>query len=625
MAKQSSPPDTPTRPVPIQANTVPRCEPVGAFANGLLPTAIADNPLEVKVHAWTGLQTRMQIQLLWQDALYGPTHVVSAAEVADPDTVFTFYIDQSELINEGVFTLNYRVLSYPGQNEFFGDPAWNIRVDRTPPGGSQLAKLLFSTAVIDQGVTLDKLDSNERLLCTLPDYQGKQARDVVLPLLISATEEMAGTPVEVERDLPITVYFHRLELERIGDGEVAFTYTLQDRAGNTSGRAPEQRLQVLLNNVPAQLDAPQIPLYDTHGLINEAVARTPVQVLIPTYDFVAQNDEVIVTWGTQVLAAQRVIDAALDPLLSIPVPYAAVQAAGNGDRAVLYEVKRNGASLGISPATAVVVDISLPGGPDPDPGDPWHGNLLAPTALGRSNVPNLISFADLEFDAAIVVEWFARNSSEVFIENDALQIGWAGLRLPTYVISASDVTAKQPLSVLITSDQLKAIGPGDIDVQYSVTRPLVSHPGHSNTARSPVQVVVVESGSDLPGGGDKLPAGDFPEKNANNAINNTAAEDGTPFKITLDYINAAVGDFIEFEFHGHRGFGPSGDPIPEAFLRDTHTLTADDVLSGEYEFTVARANLAAVAYGSGVGHYWVSNAKGRVEALPYHVFIDVHP
>ncbi|HWD30738.1 MAG TPA: hypothetical protein VG536_04070 [Pseudomonas sp.] len=613
-------------------DTLPPCRALGALPDGLLPVVVADEDLAVEIDWWEDVHEQGQLQLQWNGVLYGPAHVITQAEAEDPSTRFTFFIDKAELVTEGSFTLAYRFLSDPGENEYFSDPQ-TLRVDRSAPGGGALPQLMVDPEIINLGVTPDKLDQQGRLHTTLQGYEQKRAGDTVLPL-ISAMRE--GLPVMIEdapirvtsndQNQPVTVYFNLAKLLEVGDGPADFTYRLRDRAGNTSDLAPVRPLQILLQNVPDTLLPPRVPLYEENGLIDEERARRPVQVVIPHYEHAAVDDLILLNWGTVPAQTYVVRDENADPLLTIDFPYRLVQLGGNGSLAITYEVRRNGVSLGTSPITQIAVDITLPGGPDPDPENPEHGNLELPEALGASGVPNVISAADLELPAEVVIDWYGKDGKEVFLENDRVNGVWASINLP-HVVSANEVIAKQPLRLTITSEQMKQAGSGRLALSYSVTRELTGHPGYSNTAYSSPQAVEVADPSELPGGGDPLPAADFPEKNDRNTINKEAAVDGTPYEIRLDYENAAVGDRIDFKFRGHQGFSDDpklepDHPIAGSYMEASHTLTRQDLDQGTYAFTVGRAQLVAINRGSGNGYHWITNNAGTAPAAYYHVFVD---
>ncbi|MFJ9989814.1 hypothetical protein ACIQSO_03690 [Pseudomonas putida] len=610
---------------------------IGALPDGLLPVAVADQDLAVEVRWFEDLHELGKLQLLWNGDLYGDEHEVTGQEALDPSTVFTFTVEQAELQAEGTSSLAYRFTTYPGSNPYDSIPV-DIRVDRTAPGGGALPKLIFAPDIISGGVTSPGLDDQGRLSATLQAYEQKQVGDVIQPLIAAIRggppELFPDTPIRVtssDQNAPVTVYFNLANLLLVDDGPAAFTYIVTDRAGNPSITAPAEDLAILLNNAPGVLLPPTVPLYDEHGLIDEATARLPVRVHIPRYDHAAADDVILFKWGNVPAQAYRVTDPNLDPLLTPLFPYRLVQLGGNGEQILIYEVERNGVSLGESTSTVVEVDISLPGGQDPDPETPENENLALPVALGASGVENIISLADRLQEAHVIIEWFGVDGTPVFIENDRVVADWGNLTLPTYQVDANDVINQQPLRLPVSPQQMKAAGPGTLRLRYSVTRDLPAPPGYSNSAYSGHQVIVVADAAGLPGGGAPLPPGDFPEKNQYNTINNDAAIDGTPYEIKLDYVNAAVGDIIEFKFRGHTGAGddPALDParpIEGSYTEDRHEVTQDDLDRGSHAFNVAPEYLnRRPGTWSANGYHWISNQAGSAPGdAYYHVLVDVY-
>jgi hypothetical protein len=231
----------------------------------------------------------------------------------------------------------------------------------------------------------------------------------------------------------------------------------------------------------------------------------------------------------------------------------------------------------------------------------------------------------------VIIDWYGVDGQEAFIENDRVLANWGVITLQKYQVDANDVIAKQPLRLTITPQQMKAAGPGTLPVKYTATRDLPIPPGYSNSAFSKTQPIDVANPAELPGGGDPLPAGDFPEKNINNTINNNAAQDGTPFVVQLDYKNAAVGDIIEFKFRGHMGAGDDPDlvparPIDGSYTEDRHVVTQADLDHGSYAFTVERQYLNRQSrVWSANGFHWISNAAGTSPGdVYYRVLVDVY-
>lgn len=608
---------------------------IGALRDGLLPVTVADQDLRVEVDWFSDLHELGRLQLLWNGVLYGLEHTVTELEAEDPNTIFSFSIDQTELLAEGSSTLAYRFTTYPGENTYDSIPQ-TIRVDRTAPGGKALPKLIVAPEVISGGVTLPRLDAQGRLSTTLQAYFQKRIGDTIQPLIAAVRGGnptlFPDTPIRVTSDdqnAPVTVYFNLANLLLVGDGPAAFTYIVTDRAGNPSETAPAEDLEILLSNAPGVLLPPTVPLYEQNGLIDEATARTPVRVNIPHYDHAESGDQIVFSWGSVPPQTYLVTDEAADPLLTPQFPYRLVQFGGNGVQTLFYEVRRNGISLGTSNSALVEVDITLPGGPDPDPETPEHENLPLPVAMGASGVPNVISNDDQLQAADVIVDWYGIDGSEIFLEGDRVVVNWGVMTLQQYQVTANDVVEKLPLQLLISPEQMKKAGSGDLPLAYNVTRDLLAPLGYSNTAYSRTQLIQVADPGELPGGGDPLPAGDFPEKNQFNTINNDAAIDGTPYVVQLDYKNAAVGDIIEFKFRGHMGAGDDPEldparPVEGSYMEDSHEVIQEDLDRGSYAFTVDTAflNLKPGVW-SANGYHWISNPSGTAAAAYYHVLVDV--
>lgn len=602
----------------------------------LLPVMKRSAPLNVTIDTiWAGYADINEVVFYWKGA------EVARQPVLDPDPSqfpMGFVINTIDLISGGLGELYYTVQTIGGTNE--SHPT-ELDLDNIPPNlGLRPGEAQFPQEILDNGVTEAYLANNDnQVIATVARWPDIRLEDEVWYYLKPSAKAEDGTAAEAghkvisteDLALPaIDLVFPGNAFRELGQVNCVAYYFLKDRAGNEGADSFDSPIFPIHLAPPLKLLPPEVPLYDQHGLIDEQTARTPVQVVIPAMRGIEKDDEIIIHWGDQDLRPRTIGDPSADPLLRIDVPYRTVQDAGNGTRLVNYDLWRAGASLGPSPDKPVEVDITLPGGPDPDPEDPEHGNLKLPIALGDSGVPNLISPADQELPAEVIIDWYGEDASEVFLENDRVEAWWASIALH-YVVNAADYDAKQPLKLPITSEQIKLAGQGSKVLSYNVTRDLPGHPGFSNTAYSRPQTFLVADGTELPGGGDPLPPGDFPEKNEYNTINNDAAIDGTPYEIQLDYVNAAVGDVIVFKFRGHAGSGddPALDParpIEGSYTEDCHVVTQEDLDHGSYAFMVDRQFLnRKPGTWSANGYHWISNAAGTAPGdTYYHVLIDVY-
>jgi hypothetical protein len=599
----------------------------------VLPVVKRAGPLKVVIEKiWPGYMARNRV------TFFRAHQAIQTFEVINPDPTqfpMTFNVTQIALTMGGLHELFYTVETSGGIST---SDSVHLDLDNIPPNlGVRPNSLQFPLEIIEHGVTQQYLDTNgDRVTATVLSWPDIKLGDELWFYLQpsaktgNSTAAEAGRKIITASDLAlpeIEVAFAGDVFRALGKVNCYGYYFLKDRAGNEGPNSYDSPIFPIHVDPPLHLLAPQVPLYDQHGLIDEQIARTPVQVVIAGMTSIAQNDQIQVHWGAVDLPLQPVLDPAANPLLRLNVPYRVVQTAGDGTILVSYDLWRGGASIGHSPATRVLVDITLPAGPDPDPETPEHENLMLPTALGESGVPNVISPADQEQPAEVIIEWYGADGTEVFMVGDEIVANWATVAL-LHTVDAGEAVAKQPLRLPISSPQIKQAGQGTLQLRYSVTRELPGHPGYSNTVYSASQVLLVSDGTELPGGGDELSAGDFPEKNQNNAINNDAAIDGTPYEVKLDYRNAAVGDIITFKFRGHLGFGDDpalepGRPIAGSYTEGQHVVTQEDLDHGSYAFTVERQYLAAIRQASANGYHWIRNYAGETPAAYYHVFVDV--
>lgn len=625
-----------TAPVLVAPSLPDALPPLAGDTAFLLPVAKRSAALRVNIDSlWAGHAAFNQV-VFYRDGV--PVHTQGVNDPEPSQFPMGFDISGIDLGAGGVHELHYSVQTQGGKDD--SHSTW-LDLDNIAPNlGLRHVAIGFPQEILDDGVTEGYLKANgDQVIANITPWPDISLEDEVWFYLQSSVRPEAGTHAEVDRRIISTADLNAptIDLTFPGDAFRALGqvncyayYFLKDRAGNEGPNSFNSSIFPIHIAPPLQLLAPQVPLYDQHGLIDEQTARTPVEVIIPAMAGIEAGDELIIHWDTQDLPTQLIADPAANPLLTLEVAYSTVQAAGNGTLPINYHLWRSGSPLGPSLDKQVEVDISLPGGPDPDPETPGHENLELPVALGDSGVPNVISPADQELPAEVIVEWFAADGAEVFVLDDRVEALWASIAL-THTVDASDVAAKQPLRLPISSAQIKQAGQGSKALSYSVTRDLPAHPGYANTAYSDEQTILVSDGTELPGGGNSLEPGDFPEKNQYNTINNDAAIDGTPYEIKLDYVNAAVGDVIVFKFRGHMGAGNDpalepARPIEGSYVEDSHVVTQDDLDHGSYAFTVATQYLNRRAgVWSGNGYHWVSNAAGTAPGdAYYHVLIDVY-
>ena len=233
----------------------------------------------------------------------------------------------------------------------------------------------------------------------------------------------------------------------------------------------------------------------------------------------------------------------------------------------------------------VLVDITIPAGPDPDPDTPENDLLRVVTVEADSGAVDIIDNADLQHDAKVLVPYFADTTaippadSDYLQADDVITVYWGGTALADRkTILAGDIAAKTPLEITATSAEMKAKGPGVKAVHYTVARATPGTPSATNEALSFAKDVQVISLDLLPGGPGGLPAAEFTERRQpGNSLNKTQLQDGTPLQVLLDYANVAEGDKISLTLQGYEGFTGAGTETPNTKLELDYTLTRDDI------------------------------------------------
>jgi hypothetical protein len=547
-----------------------------------------------------------ELQLLVNDVLVGGPIALSDYGVGQTLTIVLAAADRPVSTTQDRLrvAINYRVVygSGGGATEL-GPQGQAFVTDIIRPGRDSLAALSFDPRVIAFGVTPDTLvddgSGNLYLPATVKGYATAATGDWIQGG-IDDDEALLSDLYEVHEDevgKDFVLRFPAALLEAVDGAVHRFSYLIADRAGNVSLLATGVDLPVRLSDPIGDLAPPALPLFTDDGLIDDADARAPVWVDIPRYATASTGDEIVVRWGDIALPPVTITNPVPAPVLvSVATPYSTLQRDPSRFRVdVSYEVRRAGAGM-VSPAlTDVLVDLTLPGGPDPDPGTPVHENLARPWVIGAvTGTRNVIGPGDAEQPAVATIPGFQVTppATAAFIAGDTVQLSWnmAPVGSP-YTVRPEDVGKE--ISISVPSSVLKSGGTGTAAMHYAAVRLVQDDDGNEvpNTALSPMQDVEVTLADDLPGGPRGLPDGDFTEKNRFNAINRQAAESGggTPFRIPL-YLNKKLGDIIEMSWVQYRSIDGSGTPIEPTRYTARHTVSPEDVAT-EWDFPIPTSKI----------------------------------
>ncbi len=537
--------------------------------NGLLPVSALVKDLEITLPWWSGSQSRMRLQVAWKafvsespenpgsEDLVGDYHTVTADEAAAPETVFKLSVPVAKLTH-GTYLARVRAQSIPG-----GVIDWSVSqpvlVDTEAPGGGALPRLEFPPTVVASGMIVDSDIVGGFLPVQLAHYEGI-ARGDTIQLYINTTpcgsEELTVDPDPIAGFIRLN--YKESDLEGVGNGIKTFHYKVTDKAGNFAGAVGEN-FDVQLHTTPKLIPAPTVPQADP-DILDEAEARSGTRVGITKYDLAQAGDEIMVHWGslTSPKFPLQAGDLGDDPFITINLPYSLVAAEViKGDVEVTFEVFRNGNSIGTSEINTVTVDLTLPGGPDPDPETPINENLLPLTVRSASGgEDNVIPPEDFDANATAIIPWLAADGDDIYELDDLVELTWGSqtaLKV-TRTIVQLDIDAAVDLRLTVPSTTIQAEGSGtDIVVQYTITRATSTSP-YRNTAIAPTTEVDVTGPDVLPGKGI-IDAPVFTLLNEFDAVgqNELIGPPGSrynPVQSRVVYENVAVGDTVQLFLSG---------------------------------------------------------------------------
>lgn len=599
----------------LAAEFVDKITPPGTgYPNNILKTTALPATVKVSVPWNDDFYADDIITLEWDGRpITSSSYTITAQDELDKVAlILDLPLTAADNFDQTPHRLRYIIDWSDASSQSFGDnqDSW---VDTTAPGAPVLGRLTFPGVPPGDPlvITLDLLDANDNLIGVVPSYNGEWQGD-----LIEVYIETAGTKTWLTPGTrlppgsigaqPPSVAFPLADLEAAGDQTVHLLgYRVTDLAGNVSALSQEVAARFVLNDIPVNVPAPIVPLFDDGGIVDEADARV-LTAEIPPITPVHVNDEIVLRWGTQVVARDFITNTSADPLLTLPIPYSAVVNGGGVGSptryttVVDYDLLRGGTRLTTSlKLVNVFVDITLPGGPDPDPTDPAHGALLEASVLSTAPgaIVNVISAVQYTQPANVTVPW---PSAEDFAVGDLITVFWKGVEVttPFRAVTQAEFISKTLLPFPLTPAQIAAGGAGLVPLSYTVTRRIGSSNGYppvENTSRSDEQIVQVTSPSELPGGGSSLPVGAFQGLNPSGYIDRCNSVSGMVYRVPLTYTNADVGDLITINFRGLEGTTGSVE-----LARTLYTATDDvgrtELDNGFVEFRIPASVLAPDLY-----------------------------
>lgn len=611
----------------------------------LLPVAGHDQPLRVRVPNWDEVEEGMVIALYvnGDEELEGvgmAWHSITAAEAADPDYEFSLELPSSywDYIADGqdrTFQVGYSVRpEFSG--EFERGPNRVIRIDKLAPGGNPgtLARLSFASEIEARKHILITDFVAGMLTVHVRGYLEQKLGDQIMVTMTDGTTPVTVGPFTVTSSIDATpVALPLAEVQKLKDNtSITFTYTSQDRAGNLSiVSVPHDTLQLLLQDIPVVLPTPELPGFDQPGdpLILDKDARAGINLVVPRVTGARIGDKVVVLWGAQRSDEHEVtvVPPPPEPLMKLVLLYPLTSAGPKtGAVAVSYELWRGGFKIGdATPPASVNVDLRLPGGPDPDPELPGHGNLELATIVGdASGQVDELTPEDVAAGAQVTIPWLAVDGTDLLEEDDKLHLVWG--TQPSHAlapVSAAEAVAKVDINRPVPPTVLASEPSGTVQMAYTVTR-VFGASGEENTAHSPSKPVDLLRGEDLPGGGTALKELEFTDLNRFGAIDIEKAQRDLPVKIEL-YGNVAVGDTIVIHLSADDSQKPTpGNPIPDAEVNlPLIRIEQHHKDQGELTYQIERRWAFVICTGSATVEYTATNVHGPVKAGHKRVPVSV--
>ncbi|MFS0827922.1 hypothetical protein [Pseudomonas phoenicis] len=371
----------------------------------------------------------------------------------------------------------------------------SLRFDRVAPNlGNVPSPVPDIAQIVDANV------ANVNL--TLPDYPDRSVGDHVyyywlkeVPKdLTNVSPAGSAEVVAANQSLPLPEDV----IKAGGDGEFYAFYVLIDKAGNVGQISQPKLVSVALGAMPANLQAPLVPLAADDGKVDRADAALGVQVNVLAFDNWKPTDEISASWQGKPLGRRVIGEGQTFPLVftvSNQVLREAYGTPAEGDKemAVRYEVWRGGTVVGFM-ETDVVVNFETFGPEDPgtDPDPEWpdliNPRLPMPVVYGQgSTTPNVLLPEHDGKEASLEVLLY-----EGLLEDDLIEFYWNDEHVveADYSVDADDAAADK-LTRTIPWAYIKQAGNGTAKVHYQISRASVPNKPASAPQNVNVTAIVV--------------------------------------------------------------------------------------------------------------------------------------
>ena len=193
-----------------------------AGIDGLIRTVDLESDVVVRLHVWQGAAQNDSYQLLLNGELVGTKESLPNPPPEVGTELNLFIPVDKHLKEDGIYTVSYRTIGFPAVVIADSAPSY-FEVDRTPPGATLLAPMIFPDVTLGEALT-----------GVVPGYAGMQAGDLIQAMCNGAEGPSITVQAEHLTTAPVTIQFDRPFLQAQNDDEVTIDYFVTDRAGNTS-------------------------------------------------------------------------------------------------------------------------------------------------------------------------------------------------------------------------------------------------------------------------------------------------------------------------------------------------------------------------------------------------------
>ena len=192
-----------------------------AAADGLISLVDSQSDITVLIQSWSYSHPNDKLQLVLNGTLTGDAQLLPDP-VPEEGSTLMLTLPKEDVIKDGVHDVAYQITTFPG-GVSVRSPATSIRIDRTAPGATLLAAMVFPAEPFGDEVT-----------GLVPGYAGMEQGDVIQTLCNKTKGPLHVVQADELTLRPIEITFEREFLQSVGSENVTIAYVVTDRAGNES-------------------------------------------------------------------------------------------------------------------------------------------------------------------------------------------------------------------------------------------------------------------------------------------------------------------------------------------------------------------------------------------------------